>query len=148
MFAIATWRAPTLNEFISPSATSPAEPTFTHSAMPWSSSGRGNRRSLPRGLRTPVRTGRAGRRGARGPSPRQDVRRQVPDPGDQIQPGEDEERLAELEREHRRHDRARDPRELEDDLVPDEHAPVRATGRERLHQALEREASELGCGAD
>src|SRR5207342_1711077 len=75
---------------------------------------------------------------------REDVRGQVPDDRDQVQRRKDQEAVAEVDRRERRDQRAADPRELEQDLVPDEYPPVRTARREPLHQRLEREPPELG----
>src|SRR5262245_30729852 len=141
--ATATWRSPTPNAVTSPSGTEPAEPTFTHSAM---------NTLLPRPDRHPERDIRPEWLCRSLPYPpsnsstpsREDVRGQVPDDRDTVQRREDTEAVATVDQRQRRYQRAADPLELEQDLVPDEHPSVRAARREPLHQRLEREPPELG----
>src|SRR5687768_18370109 len=61
----------------------------------------------------------------------------------EVQDGQDQEAAAEVDRQHRGDEGAGDPGELEDHLVPDEHAAVRPAGREALHQALDRKSTRL-----
>src|SRR4029453_13095646 len=143
-FATATWRSPTPNAVTSPSGTSPAEPPFTHSPM--------NPLLLRAGSPPPGAATRPERLCRSLPYPpshsstpaREDVRGQVPDDRDQVQRRQDQEAVAEVDRRERRDQRAADPRELEQDLVPDEQPAVRTDRREWLHQRLEREPPELG----
>src|SRR4029453_13691361 len=75
---------------------------------------------------------------------REDVRGQVPDDRDQVQRRGEQETVPEGDRREPRDQRAADPRELEQDLVPDEPPPVRTPRREPLHQRLEREPPDVG----
>src|SRR5438034_3913689 len=149
-FAMATIRSPTGTAVISPSPISPAS-TFTHSDIRWCSfPSRSMCGPKTRGPQHRTPTAEAGPSALVGRTPRpppgNQVRGQVSQADHHVHAEQDEEPLPESERQHRGDQRAEHPRELEHHLVPNEHAAVRSSRRELLHEALEREATQLARG--